>query len=184
MKLRILLSAFIICVVAATAFVATRATLSDQVTLAASTFSTGTVNLQISSSQTTSGGTFHDTSITGFTGSVLPGQTTSELLWLKNSSSDTDFALAAQSASISGEISPTDVTVTFTPVDNNGTTNTGTPSAHTLADWNSASSLNPTLIHNVNSGRQRYKMDVALSSSVTTSGSINFDFIFTGTQTP
>ena len=181
MKLRILLSAFIICVVAATAFVATRATFSDQVTLAASTFSTGTVGLQISSSQTTSGGTFHDTSIVGFTGKIIPGQTTSELLWLKNNSSDVDFAIAAQAASISGVISPADVTVTFTPVASDSASIGGTPESHTLADWGSIASLNSTINHG---GKQRYKMDIALSSSVTASGSISFDFIFTGTQTP
>jgi hypothetical protein len=178
---RLLLSLVIICGVSGAAFVGTRALLSDQVTLAANTFSTGTVSLQISKSTSTSGGTFTDTSIAGFTGKVLPGQTISETVWLKNNSSDADMSIAAQTASVSGEIDPVDVTVAFTPVNPDGSSSGGTPVSQTLTDWISPTSLGTTLVHG---GKQRYKMDVTLASSISTPGASNFDFIFTGTQVP
>ncbi len=179
---RIILSLLIIAGVSASGVTATKALLSDQATLTANTFSTGTVDLKISTSQALSGGTFVDQKV-GFTDKVLPGQTISELLWLKNSSSDVDFAIAAQAASISGELNPADVTVAFTPMDDAGTTAVGSTVSHTLDVWvTSPTSLGtPNIIHG---DKQRYKMEVTLASSVSSAGSIIFDFIFTGTQTP
>lgn len=181
MKLKIIVSILLIGVLSATAFAATRASLSSQVVLSANTFSTGTVDLQISNTQSATSPQFHDTSVNGFSGTVLPGQTISKLFWLKDNSSDVDFAIAAQAASISGEIVPADVTVAFTPVSNDGLTNTGSTVSATLSDWESVLSLGSTI---ANSVKQRYKMEVSLSSSISTTGSINFDFVFTGTQTP
>lgn len=179
---RLLLSLFIIIGVSGSVFVGTKALLSSQATLAANSFSTGTAGLQISKSISSSPSSWTDDSIAGFTGKVLPGQTVSQTVWLRNNSSDVDFSIAAQSASISGEIVPANVTVAFTPVNNDGTSSVGTPVSHTLTDWGSPTSLGTTIIHN--NGKQRYKMDVSFSSSISTAGSSTFDFIFTGTQTP
>ncbi|HYK08631.1 MAG TPA: hypothetical protein VEW42_04000 [Candidatus Eisenbacteria bacterium] len=170
-----------ISVLSATAFAASRAAFSSQVTLAANTFSTGTVDLQISKSTSSAPTAFTDVSIAGFTGNILPGATVSQTVWLKNTSDAVDFLIAAQAASVSGAIAPADVTVTLTPVSNDGLTNTGSPVIGTLSDWESVLSLGSTIAHGA---KQRYKMDVSLSGSVTTTGSISFDFVFTGTQTP
>ncbi len=180
MKLRILLSLLLIVIAGTIAYAASRAAFSAQVTLAANTFSTGTVDLQISKSTSSAPTSFTDVSIAGFTGTILPGQTVSESVWLKNTSTGVDFAIAAQAASVSGQISPSDVMIGFTPVDPSATIS-GTTVTHTLADWNSVESLGTTI---ASGAKQRYRMDVTLSSSVTTSGSVGFDFIFTGTQTP
>jgi len=185
MRVRLLLSFFLIALVSASAFAATKAVLSDQVTLAANTFNTGTVDLQISKSTSSNPSTFTDTSIAGFTGKVLPGESTSVLFWLKNDSSDIHFEMAAQSSSLSGSIDPSKVTVTFTAVNNDGTSS-GAPSAsHTLAEWNASPlAMNSFIFHSVNSGRQRYKMEVALDSDVPAiGGTVVFDVVFTGTQT-
>ncbi|HZE86797.1 MAG TPA: hypothetical protein VE090_01185 [Methylomirabilota bacterium] len=99
---RIILSLLIIIAVSGAAFAGTRALLSDQATLAASTFSTGTVDLRISNSVSTSA-SFAD-SQPGFTGSLLPGQTQTKFFRLRNLSSDTDFSVTGQAASISGTL--------------------------------------------------------------------------------
>jgi len=173
----------IITAVSVGAFAATRASLSDQAVLAVSTFSTGTVELQISKSLSSSptSGSFEDISVPGFTDQVLPGHTVSEFFWLKNhSSNNADLDISAQ-ATPSGTIDPTKVTIAFTPVDNTATIS-GTPTTtFTLSDWSSLPrSLSNTILHSVNSGRQRYRMDVSLDSSISTSGSTIFDFVFTG----
>lgn len=177
---KLILSLLIIAGVSAAAFTASRALLSDNATLAASTFSVGTVDLQISKSNTTSGGTFYSDSIAGFSDSILPGQTKSELLWLKNDGTNVDFSIAGQSSSISGEINPNNLTVAFTPVSSDASTNVGTKVSHTLSEWESVQSLDSNIAHG---GKQRYKMEVTLDSGVSSSGSITFDFVFTGTQT-
>ena len=177
---KLLISFFIIISIGATAVGVTRASLSDQATLAANTFSTGTVDLKVSTSQSTAPTSFTD-QVTGFTDKIFPGQTKTELFWLKNNSTDIGFSLAAQAASVSGAINPSDVTIAFTPVDINGVTSVGSTVSHTLDVWNTPDSLGTTI---ANGARQRYKMEVTLSSNVATSGSVVFDFNFTGTQTP
>lgn len=179
---RLILSLLVIIGISGTAFLGTKAALSSQVTLTTNTFSTGTVGLQISKSTSTSPTSFTDVSVAGFTGKFLPGQKVSEPVWMRNSSSDVDFSLAAQVASVSGEIAPADVIVTFTPVASDGTDNGGTSVSANLNDWLSPISLGNIIGHN--NGKQRFRMDLELASGVSTTGSINFDFIFTGTQTP
>ncbi len=179
MLIKLILSLIIIVGVGAAAFSATSALLSDTAILAANTFSTGTFDLQISKSTSSNPTTFASDSITGFTDTFLPGQSKSKTFWLKNNSTDIDFATAAQSSSISGEISPGSVTVAFTPVSNDDTSVVGTATSHTLTEWGSVSALDSNIGHG---GKQRYRMEVTLDPSVTTTGSINFDFVFTGTE--
>ncbi|CAN5132661.1 hypothetical protein BH11PAT1_BH11PAT1_6720 [soil metagenome] len=180
MKFRLILSIFLIIAVSSTAFASTRAVLSDQVTLTANTFSTGTVDLQI----TTGSGTDYAETHAGFSGTLLPGQTTSKFVKLRNNGSGVDLAIAAQAANVSG-LSGDNVTIAFTPWSSStvsGHIETGaSTTTHTLAEWLAApgSLGNP----NLTSGSiQYYKMDVTIHNSVTTSGNTNFDFIFTGTQ--
>lgn len=177
---RIILSLIIIVAVGASAFAASRALLSDQAVLSANTFSTGTVDLKVSTSQSTAPTSFFDQTA-GFNDSILPGQTQTKLFWLKNNSTDMDLAIEAQSASVSGEINPSDVTIAFTPMDPTGTTSAGSTISHTLDSWSTPASLENTIAHGA---KQRYKMEITLSSDVSTTGSIIFDFNFTGTQTP
>src|SRR5438105_158811 len=98
---RLMLSLLIITAVGASGFLGTKALLADQATLAASTFSTGTEDHKISTSQSASptSTTFVDQKA-GFNDKILPGQTKSELFWLRNNSTEVDFAIAAQSASM------------------------------------------------------------------------------------
>ena len=179
---KLILSLFIITAVGATAIYSTRALLSDSVTLTTNTFSTGTVDLQISKNATTN---YADT-LSGLFTNVqdLPGQTQTQYFYLKNNGSGVDLSIAAQSANISvnGGVLSSNVNVTFTPVDSSNTQIAGsTPVSHTLADWLTT----PTLLGTPNvpsGGRQKYKMDVTLDSGVTSSGTFSFDFTFTGTQ--
>lgn len=183
MKLRLLISLILITAVGTTAFASSRALLSDQATLAANTFSTGTVDLQISNSQATSSpnnGSFTDNT-TGFTDSILPGATPkTKIFWLRNNSTDVDMTIAAQTASLSGNIDPTKVTVAIAPVDSTGA-DTAAAVSQTLSQWTSAGTVNSTIVHG---GKQRFRMSVSLASDVTTAGNTQFDVIFTGTQTP
>lgn len=186
MKSRLILSFLLIALVGSTAFASTKAVLSDTATLDNNTFSTGTVDLQISTSQSTNPNTnsFTVDPVPGFSDTLVPGQTKSKLFWLKNNSDNIDLAIAAQAGDFGGTLNGTDVTITFTPVENDGVTPAGSPVSGTLNDWAAGvSSLGNTIDNGANSGRQRYKMDVSLSSTVTTVGSVNFDFVFTGTQT-
>lgn len=187
MKTRLILSFLLIALVGSTAFTSTKAVLSDTATLDNNTFATGTVDLQISTSQSTNpnGSSFTVDPVPGFNDTLVPGQTKSKLLWLKNNSENIDLAIAAQAGDFGGStLNGSDVTISFTPVENDGTTPVGSPVSGTLNDWAAGVlSLGNTIDNGSNSGRQRYKMDVSLSSTVVTTGSINFDFVFTGTQT-
>ena len=183
MKLRLLISIILITAVGTTAFAASRALLTDQATLAANTFSTGSVDLQISNSQAVSApnsGSFTDNA-TGFTDSILPGAVPkTKIFWLRNNSTDIDMTIAAQTASLSGNIDPSKVTLTVAPVDSTGV-DTATAVSQTLSQWTSGSAVNSTILH---TGKQRFRMSVSLASDVFTAGSTQFDVIFTGTQTP
>lgn len=185
MKSRLILSFLLIALVGSTAFATTKAVLSDTATLDNNTFATGTVDLQIATSQSTnpSSGSFTVDPVPGFTDTLVPGQTKSKLFWLKNNSDNIDLAIAAQAGEMGGSLNASDVTITFTPVQSDGVTSVGSPVSGTLNDWAAGvTSLGNTIDNDVNSGRQRFKMDVSLSSTVTTTGTINFDFVFTGTQ--
>jgi hypothetical protein len=179
---QLILSFLIITGVAGSVFAGTKAILSPEVRLTSNSFSTGTVGLQISKSTSSAPSSFTDASITGFVGKLLPGQAVSQPVWLRNSSTDTDLSIAAQIANVSGEIPPADITVTFTPVANDGTDSGGAPVSATMAGWLTPGSLSSTILHN--NGKQRYRMDLELAASSTAAGTINFDFVFTGTQTP
>lgn len=174
---KLLLSLLIIVGVGASAFAATKALLSDQATLGASTFSTGTVDLLISNGQT---GTFAE-SQPGYTGSLLPGQKVTKYLRLKNDSTDADFAIAAQATNVTGSLNTDDVIVTFTPV-NTSEVAVGDHVAKTLTQWVAT----PTSLGlpNIPDGNtQEYQMDIMLNENVTTGGaSIVFSFVFTGEQ--
>lgn len=158
---------------------ATRALLSDQAVLSANTFTTGTMNLLVAKGQT--GGTFEE-SQAGFSGSIIPGQTITNYLRLKNDSADINFAVAAQAFNIGGDISADDVTITFTPVDSSEDPE-GSPVTHSLSEW--SASLDALGTPNIGDGEtQEYQMDVTLSPSIASTGTASFDFTFTGTQTP
>ncbi len=181
---RLLLSLLIIVGVGAGALTATKALLSDQAVLTANTFSTGTVDLQVSSGKTSP---FGD-SVDGFkVTKMLPGATDTEFFRLKNIG-DVDLAITAQAASISGDLNANDITITITPVDSLYHPIVGsTPITHSLHEWETPTSLGiPNISHGGTSGTiQRYQADVTISSGVTTGGASSiFDFIFTGTQTP
>lgn len=176
---KLLISLFIIAAVGATGVTATRALLSDQAVLSANTFSTGTADLLVNKGQT--GGTYQE-SQTGFTSSLLPGDTVTNYLRLKNNSSDVNFAIATQAFNAGGDIDPSKVTITFTPV-NSSEVPVGTPVSRSLAEWSTtpASLGTPDIAHG---DTQEYQMDVTLSPSVSSTGTATFDFTFTGTQTP
>ena len=175
---KLIVSLLIIAGVGTTAVASTRALLSDQATLGSNTFSTGTVDLQIAKEQ--SGGTFED-SVLGFTETILPGETITNYFRLKNNSTDATFSIAAQAATVSGTISPTDLTIKLTPV-NSSEEPVGATVTKTLADW--VSTPAGLGLPNIGDGdTQEYKMDVVLDEDVTTeSASVTFDMIFTGTQ--
>ncbi len=175
---RIILSLLIIGGVGASAFAGTKAIgLTDTATLSASTFSTGTADLQISNGTT---GAFAD-SAEGFTTSLLPGKTFTKYIRLRNNSTDVDFSIAAQATAVSGSIEASNVTVVFTPV-NGSEVAVGSPVSQILANWTTPTGLGtPNILATKN---QEYKMDVTLSSSVSTPGSFVFSFLFTGTQFP
>lgn len=180
MIIRLFISLFLIVVVSTTAFASTRALLSDEVTLTANTFSTGTVDLQI----TTGTGSDYAETHAGFSGTLLPGQTTNKFVKLRNNGSGVAMTIAAQAANLAG-IPGNKVVVSFTPwtsgslsghIEDGAITTT-----HTLTEW----ATTPTDLGNPTLGSgniQYYKMDVTIDPSVTTSGSTNFDFVFTGTQ--
>lgn len=179
--LRIFLSFTIIVAIGASSVVASRAMLTDQATLAANTFSTGTPDLLVCSGKTC---TDYQDSHAGFTDTILPGETKTEFFRLKNNSSNVDFAISAQTANLSGGIDPDDVIVTFTPIDSSyEPIPDAVATSHTLSEWQSPAGLG---IPTVTSGSlQRYKMDVTLSENVSAGAAqAIFDFVFTGTQTP
>ncbi len=176
---RLLLGLGTITVVGGAAIFGTQALLSDSVTLTANTFSTGTVDLQISKDDLT----YADTE-TGFTQTVFPGQSsTPEYFFLKNNASGVSLALSAQ-ATVGGgnEIDPTLVTVEIVAVTGGGAIEPGaTPVSQSLTAWATPTALGvPNLANN---DSQRYRMTVSFNSSITDSGADSiFDFMFTGTQ--
>src|SRR5258705_11406628 len=174
--LRIALSLVIIITVGASTVFASRALLTDQATLAANTFSTATPDLLVCSGKTC---TDYQDSHTGFTDSILPGETKSLYFRLKNNSTNVTFMISAQTANLSGGINPDDVNVAITPVDSSyNQIPDSVATTHSLTEWQSPTALG---IPNVTSGSlQRYKMDVTLADGVSTGGAqAIFDFVFT-----
>jgi hypothetical protein len=178
---RLLLSLLIITGVSSSAFVATKALLeTNGVTLAANSFDTGSLSLQITKDGDT---TWHNDSVTGFTGQLKPGETKSYYVWLKNSTADVTLRIASQvpTPTVTGGVTAGDISLVFTPVDASGTPTGSSTTSHSLTtfanpqSFQSSLNLPPTV-------EQRYKMDVKMGSSVDTQGSVNFSVIFTGTQ--
>lgn len=176
---KLIMSLLIITGVGAGAFAATQALFTDTATLAANTISTGTVNLLVNSGKT--GGTFEDSKSGFFTETLLPGETATKFFRLRNENSSVALSIAAQAVVAGGGSIPANqVNVTFTAV-NSSDVAVGTPVTKTLADWATVGELGlPNILSNTT---QRYKMDVEVEDTVTTSGStVTFDFVFTGTQ--
>ena len=177
MVVKLVLSLLIIVGVGAASASATQALLTDTASLTANTFSTGSVNLLINVNKT--GGSFGDTK-TGFSQTLLPGETVTKFIRLKNEDSGVDLAIAAQAVNVTGAISPEDVNVTFTAVDSLDAP-VGAPVTKTLAAWQTIGDLGDPDI--ASDATQRYTMDVEIDESVTSPGiSVTFDFVFTGTQ--
>lgn len=179
---KLILSLLIIIGAGVSGVLATQALLSDQVTLTANAFSTGSVDLQIKVGDAA----YADTQA-GFTETMLPGETESKFFKLKNNNSGTALAIAAQATLDADNNIPTDkVTISFTPWTSG--TSGGSPevgavtTTHTLAEW----IANPydLGIPDIGSGNvQDYKMDVSINSDVTTSNADSkFSFTFTGEQ--
>ncbi len=178
---KLLLSLLIIAGVGAAGVTATQALLSDEVTLTANSFSTGSVDLQINTGKT--GGTFEETK-TGFSGTMLPGETLKNFFRLKNNNSDSALSISAQATNVvpGTGITADDVDVTITAIDTSAAeTPVGTPVTKTLAEWVTVGALGLPNIDDVDT--QRYKMEVKIDEGVSVSGaSVTFDFVFTGTQ--
>ena len=179
MMKRILLSLGVITVVGGLAVFGTQALLSDSVTLTANTFSTGTVDLQISIDDIQYAGTQ-----VGFSETVFPGQSSSpHYFFLKNNNSGVGLSIDGQSVIGGGNaIDPTLVTVALTAV-SGGNVPVGAPVSQTLATWNTPTALgSPNIASNA---IQKYRMVVSFDSSISAAGADSiFDFVFTGTQVP
>jgi hypothetical protein len=178
MILKLLLSLFLIIGAGASGVLATQALVSDQTTLTANTFSTGSVSLLLNTNKTS--GTFEETKA-GFSEVLMPGEVVTKFLRLKNDNSNVALSIAAQAANVSGSLDDDDVDITFTAVDTSDVP-TGTPVTRSLAEWLAAPVAfgDPTI---ADDATQRYKMDVTIDSAVTAAGAnVVFDFIFTGTQ--
>src|SRR6266498_6106707 len=96
---KLLLSLTIIVAVGASAFTATKALLSDQVTLSANAFSSGSVDLQIK----IGGDPYGDTHV-GFTETVFPGQTKTKFFKLKNNKNNIPLTITTQTTNINNNI--------------------------------------------------------------------------------
>lgn len=164
--------------VGAGAFAASQALLSDQAVLAANTFSTGTSDLLIATNPVSD----YASSKAGFTNNaMLPGQTSAYAFRLKNNSDAVDFSIQGQATINGTNTLPADkIFVTITPLDSSSNP-MGTPVTHPLNEWTSVQSLGDLVVDN--GDIQRYKMEVMVDPSITESSvSVNFDFVFTGTQ--
>gem|GEM_PF-2404266 len=170
----------IIAAVGATGVSATRALLNDSAVLGTSTFSTGTVDLQISS---TNGNSFTDGPVPGFTDTLNPGTSKNYSVWLKNATPDVDFSLNGHALNVvlSPGITTTFIKIAFTKVADDGSAIVGAPTVlKTMTLWAGGDPFGSTFNLAANTA-QRYKMNVSLDDSAP-AGSFSFDFQFTGTQ--
>lgn len=176
---KLILSLAIITAVGATGVSATQALLNDQAVLGESTFTTGTVNLLISS-----GGNYEDTSDTGFTAlNLRPGTSKDFDIWLKNGTSDVVFKLDGKALGFTqtGGITTSQVKVKFTEVNTDGSPLVGGATVQkTLSTWAGGDPFGTGFNLPANS-EQRYKMNVELDDAAPT-GEFKFSFEFTGTQ--
>lgn len=175
---KLIFSLLVVAAVGATAVSATRALLSDAATLGESTFSTGTVDLQISN-----GGPYGDGPVTGFSDSLRPGENKNYSVWLKNNTSDVVFKLDGKALTpvLSAGIDKGDVKIRFTEVNADGSDLIGGATIQkTLTTWEGGDPFGAGFNLPAN-GEQRYKMNVELDDSAP-AGTFSFSFEFTGTQ--
>jgi hypothetical protein len=178
---KIILSLLIVTAVGATGFAATRALLSDQASLTANSFSTGTADLQIGTDVIP-----YNDNVTGFSGQIGPGETKSYFFFLKNNNSGFDMSLAAQAGNVvtGNGVTPGAVTLKFTPVLDGSNTPDSEPASGpiTLQDLTSVAPF--TVGTELSSNEtQRYRLDVSMNSGLTQNGgTVSFDLSFTGTQ--
>lgn len=176
---KLLLSLAIITAVGATGVSATRALLNDKAVLGESTFTTGTVNLLISS-----GGDYEEVSDAGFEAiNLRPGTSKDFSVWLKNGTTDVDFKLDGKALAFTstGGITQSHVKVRFTKVNPNGTLiPDGATVQKTMTTWNGGDPLG-TEFNLLANTEQRYIMNVELDDSAP-AGDFKFGFEFTGTQ--
>jgi len=183
---KILLSLLIIFTASTTTTMGTHALVSDSATLGVSTYSTGSVDLKISS--TGEDGSFQD-SIDGFSNVTLyPGDSVTHRIYLKNESSTGALKLSGQAfiEQVEGElenIDPTKVSIKFIKVDSGdppiATSNSG------LTTWagDTPKSFGTTENFALPADTtQAYDMVISLSSTAP-DGAFSFSFIFSGDYT-
>lgn len=185
---KLLLSLLIIAGVSGSAILGTQALLTDTATLAANTVSTGSINLTISNSQSSTNPTTFSESRPGFNNvAVRPGQTKSFLFWLKNNETDVAMSLSGQAtvATTTDGVAENQVIISIIPVNDDGTDIGGAPIASAnLQQWK-ASVLSfgfPPAYELLANTRHRYRMDVKMDNGITLPGTATFDFVFTGTE--
>lgn len=173
----LLLSLGTITVVGGIAIAGTQALLSDEVTLTANTFSTGSVDLQISV-----GSGFANTQV-GFSQTMLPGHYSDpKYFWLRNDLPGDPMSIQGQATNLSGTINSDRVQIEIIPVNPDNSAIDGTTGVkQSLTDWGNITALgNPNIPAGQN---QKYKMTVYFESDITAElASSIFDFNFTGTQ--
>ncbi|MEI6477423.1 MAG: hypothetical protein WCO52_00325 [bacterium] len=157
------------------------ALLSSSATLAGNTITTGSINLQISNSQSATSTTYAD-SRPGFNLVLTPGQSQESYFFVKNTSPmpaplDIDALAVIQAANpdMAGA-----VTLEIVSVDAAGVIN-GVPVSTTLADLTARHLSIPVIVPT--SATQRFKLKATLASSYTAANqSIGYDLVLTGTQ--
>jgi hypothetical protein len=157
------------------------ALLADSVTLTGNTIITGSADLQISNSQSSSSTTYAD-SRPGFPMILVPGQGDDHYIFLKNVTG-TAVPLSIDVATIlqDGDATlPQAVDITFIPVDGTGTPN-GKPAVSNLS---LLSTQHLGLGLSIDPGQiQRIKVHTVLNPEYTISGkNSSYDLVFTGTQ--
>ena len=151
---KILLSLGTIAAIGGIAVMGTQALLSDEVTLTANTFSTGSVDLRISVGSGW-GETQEGFTVTG----MLPGDTSQHELWLQNNNSGADLEISAQATNRTGTLSRHDILIRFIAVESDNTPiSGGTDIAKTLAEWGTPSPFESPNI--ASGGMQKYLMEV------------------------
>lgn len=176
---KLIFSLLVVAAVGATGVSATRALLSDAATLGASTFSTGTVDLQISKD----GDIFGNGPVDGFNDSVRPGEKKEYEIWLKNATTDTVFKLdgKALTPTMSEGIESGDIKIAFTEVNANGSDMVGGATvSKTITTWDDGDPFGAGFNLPADTA-QRYKMSVELDDGAP-AGTFSFSFEFTGTQ--
>ena len=154
---------------------------SDTAALSSNSVSSGSVDLQVSNSQSATTTTYADSRI-GFSFYLNPGESDEKYFFLKNvstSNSSLDIDVIGGNPSTLGTIADA-VTLEFLPVDSTGVA-VGTPVAATLRYF---LTNHVVLGTSLNKGDfQRFKVKALMSQSFSQPGaSITYDLMFTGTQ--